>query len=272
MRILVSAIASIALGIVFTSCDSGRSIFTNASMGSTNGYVAKPEYQGKKESALYVSGEFGNSNVSNRQNGTNRNPKYFGGLNLHRAHTAKNFNTYYGVGGQFGSFDFSRENFVNINSDINIPAGKQSYYAIHAKGGVNYLVSTPSIDFRVLGVDLGYIHEFGPYQETLKAIEAANAEFMGAIDDVDVFRKASSLYLGLNTEVLFKLNENNSIGVNPFVGNSFLESKKGLYPNVFGLNISYRYSDFTFSFLNEQTSQYHVSAFSCKLGISYKLN
>lgn len=258
-----------------TSCYSGKSIYTNATMGSTAGYVAKPEYNGENESALYVSGEFGKGNAGNNgslggndETGT----KAFGTLNVHRAHAHKKFNFYYGLGGQFGTFKFSQKNFRLEESGMFISAGKKNFYALQFITGINYLVSRPYADFRILGLDFGYISEFGPYFDTLQQLESKNLESVLAYDEVEVFQKPSIFYLGLSSEILFKVNEKNSIGINPFAARSFLESKSGLNPNIYGVTFNYRYSDVTMSFFNELNSQYGVNTYTCKFGLAYRLN
>lgn len=268
------ALAIAVFGLVM-SCTGGKSTYTNATMGSTASYIAKPVYRGENESAIYVSGEFGNGNASNNGNLSNNDEtgsKAFGALNVHRAHTHKNLNLYYGIGAQFGTFRFSKLAFPLEEPGSFISAGKKEFYAFQLRTGINYLVSKAYADFRILGLDLGYISEFGPYLETLKELESNDLESLLATDEVEIFRRPSAFYLGLSSEIIFKVNERNSIGINPFAAKSFLESKGGLNPNLYGLTLSYRYSDFTVSFLNEINSQYGVDMYTCKFGLTYRLN
>lgn len=274
--IIKRSIAICGLSLM-TSCYVGQPTFTNATMGSTSGYVAKPEYNGENRSAIYVSGEFGNSNVSNPGSGylsdsENTGKTTFGALNIHRAHANKNLNFYYGVGAQLGTFKFSDESFPLEEPGEFVSAGNKSFYAFQVKTGINYLVSRAFADFRIIGLDLGFITESGPYLDTLEALETENLQNDFNYDELEVFKKPSTFYLGLSSEVLFKINEKNSLGVNPFIAKSFLESNGKLEPNIYGLTLSYRYSDFTFSFLNEVNSQYGVDAYTCKLGLAFKLN
>jgi len=257
---------AIGLLIVMQSCYTGKSVYTNATMGSTAGYIAKPIYNGENRSDIYVTGEFGNGNVSNN-NGNEDSGTRVAALNVHRAHARKNFNFYYGVGAELGSFKFWEEDFQLQGQEELISAGKKNFYSLQAKTGINYLVSRPYADFRILGLDLGFISEFGPYIDTLKELESNVVDY----DAVEVYIKESTFYLGLNSEIVFKLNENNSIGINPFLAKSFLETKNGLSPNLYGLALSYRYSDFTLSFFNEVNSQYSVDTYNCKIGLSYRL-
>jgi hypothetical protein len=212
------------------------------------------------------------SNPSYLGNGEDTGKTTFGAVNVHRAHAQKNLNFYYGAGARFGTFNFSQESFPLEEPGQFISAGKKNFFALQAITGINYLLSKPYADFRILGLDLGYITEFGPYSDTLAALETESLQNNTYYDGVDVFKKTSVFYLGLGSEVLFKVNEKNSIGINPFLARSFLESKGGLEPNIYGFTVSYRHSDFTFSFLNEANSQYGVDVYTCKLGVNYKLN
>ena len=73
-----------------------------------------------------------------------------------------------------------------INEDVNFKS--RAFYSLNSKAGINLNLPTKKMDWRVLGVELTYNYEFGPYQKTLDDVRS-NSEGT----DLLIFNKKSIL-------------------------------------------------------------------------------
>ena len=234
-------------------------IYTSGSYGALKSYKARPEYQGQNEYATYISA--GIRNGKHRQsNPDSDDRKTIFALSAHRAHTTKHWNYYYGAGLNYGSYRFNEGYSEFLESDAS-----SDFYALTAFGGINYTISRPKIDYRLLGFEFSYTHEGGAYQDDLSALRRITASNSSIL----VFNKRNLPAFNLYSELLFKLNTENSLGIE-FYGGEVLVSDPELdrSASFAGYTLSYRHKQYTFSFIQEY-GQADIRSWS--MGLSYKL-
>jgi hypothetical protein len=233
---------SILVFLSCTSCGVDR-VYTSGSYGDLKSHTAKPEYQGKKEKAIYVSAA--HTTGKHRQISTAENfsdKKSIFSASLHKSVTGKYYNYYYGVGGAFGNYTFTN------GLDNNIETGEQkNFFNVNSKAGINYTWTRQKFDFRFIGFEVAYHYEFGSYQDKLKNLEEEYKDNSSIL----VFQEASMLSWNLYSEVVYKINKNNAIEFGIFAGAIFLssEARVNRESSFIGYTLAYRYKRFTASLL-----------------------
>jgi len=250
------------------SCGVNR-VYPSASYGALKTYTEKPIYNGTKEAALYVSGSLRNTKYPQTIGDYEEvNDKVIGGnISVHRTVTNKNFNYFYGLGASFGSYEFNSdlrnnsnisENFINKNDKLN-------YYNINLKAGINLTKTWERIEYNIIGLELLYVNEFGPYIDKLSNI--ASLVPSGVI----IANEKSIFAFNLNTEVIFRINKDNNIGVGIFAGRLLFNDQEKINnetPVFSGGSLKYNYKDFTLSVISENSRR---DIISMRFGITYKI-
>lgn len=260
----------ILLLIFFTSCGPSRVFrpYTNGGYGNIKSYVSKPEYLTENTSATYITGEVGLGELQYRTSG---DKKTAASLQFHRAHTGKHYNFHYGAGGTYGSYKF------NTSLLDAAPAGqRKEFYGLNVKTGINYLKSIPKVDFRILGVELNYRREFGPYQDLLQEVDSDNfteSDYLQWGYEPVIVPNQSLFSIDLNTEIIFKIKEEKTWGIGFYGGKMFYDDTDAdTLGDFFGGGfLSYRYRRFIFSFIREFTNGEDLKVNSGKFGLTYRL-
>ncbi|GEM_PF-2543610 len=241
------------------SCGVQPRIYTSGSYGTIKSYKEKPHYNGKKESAVYVSGDFA-SGKHTQFTGITDDKKTITSFSAHRSVTNNNYNLYYGLGGSFGKYTFTdayEDNIVHNDS--------KNFYSLNVNTGLNYTMSRRIIDYRFIGIELGYNHEFGPYQNKLDELKDLNDSGLIIVNQKSLF--SYNFY----SEYVFKLSKDNALSVGFYIGDLINNSNYDNKENRGGFN------GLTFSL---RLNRYIISAVtqrgdggikSTKVGLTYKL-
>lgn len=248
---------SIALSFLFTSC--GRSIYTSAAYGSIKSYTPKQEYREQDTSAVYISGSI--SSGAHEPLGNIKDKKTIVSSKVHKSVTRKYYNLHYGIGASFGTYKFgsSFEDVISKNE-------KKAFYTVDAKMGINFNLPAKRVDWRLLGFELAYNYEFGPFQDKLKEIKENTSAL--------VINRQSIFSYNFNMEVVFKLPNFNALGFGLFLGDHIDGSndENSLIDSSFlGASISFKTKKFTFSYLVEDHWGLNDNRSSHTFGLSYQL-
>ena len=254
-------IATLSALAMFMSCDVQR-VYTPGSYASVKNYTAKPEYHGEKSSATYISGDIslGKHSQPNGDAPEFDDKKTIVSVNAHRGITAKYFNAHYGLGASYGNYKFKE------GLSDNITAGEtKDFYTVNARAGLTFKLSSRKFDYRLIGFELSYHNEFGPYQDKLSELE----DIYGDSNVIVVVREESFFTYNLNSEIIYKINEDNALGFGIFFGELLInnDNMRSESASFGGTMTSYRFKDYTLSFLTESG---HRSISSVKFGITYR--
>ncbi|WP_378182913.1 hypothetical protein [Aquimarina sp. SS2-1] len=261
----------ILLGVIHSliSCSVNRPFkaYTAASNGSVNSYVAKPLYNGENTSEVYVSGTIDIARQEQfRQEEDDR--KTVASLDVYKSFSRKWLNLFYGGSAAYGTFTFKGE---ELDTTTGLPIvdldEKLDFYNVGLKAGANFKVSTSKFEFRPIGLKVIYNYEFGPYQDKLEEIEDVTFQ------DYNVFNKKSFFTIIAESEVVHKINTNNSISLGVFLG---LNTIRDTDASIIGGMISYRYKRLVISYLIQSTQvdtqeNQSIGIRSHKIGITYQL-
>lgn len=191
----------LGIAVVSASCSH---LYTPALYHQDVAYQPKPASFDSVKSATYISaGVYGNAN-------TNISDMLLSGqLNISRGHVFDGFNVAYGGFASFGDYQNSTE-------DKNSPTyfSDKFFGAVGGRFSANAFVKTGRADFRFIGMEAIYSHEFGDYADFRKLAASQNP---GTIDArTDLFT------LGLTSEVIFH-NRDNTVthGIRGFFGATF---------------------------------------------------
>lgn len=255
MKQLLLIITLIAL--TFSSCNVNR-VYTPANYGVTKRYIAKPIYKDKDVSATYIS--LGVSTGKHPYSSEEiADTKFIGSLNIHQSKSIKRFNFYYGIGFSYGNF-----NFKNSLDDVIKQNESQSFYIINPKIGMSIKKSSSKFDFHFIGMELNYNYENGAYQDKLSKITPS--------ESIIIVNEKSLLSYNLSSEILYKINANNTIGLGIFAGDIIgLDTDKYNVGNAGtgfgGLTFSYRIKKLTLSTVSQSASR---NIESISFGASYE--
>lgn len=255
---------SILIFLSCISCGVDR-VYTSGSYGDLKSHTAKPEYKGEKEKAIYVSAAYATGKHSQLNNSENfSDTKSIFSANIHKSVTGKYYNYYYGVGGAFGNYTFTQ------GLEENIEAGEQkNFFNINSKAGINYTWTREKFDFRFIGLEVAYHHEFGSYQDKLKTLENAYEDDLSIL----IFQEASMFSWNLYSEVVYKINKNNAVEFGIFAGAIFLSSDQRVNreSSFIGYTLAYRYKRFTASLLGSSANAAdNISGI--RYGLAYRLD
>jgi len=154
-------------------------------------YMPKPTSWDEKKSATYISG---GGNIYTNPN--NSDGLVSGQINLSEGHVFKGANVAYGAFGVFGDYSSNE-----INSSGNSQSTDRFFGAVGGRFSANAFVHNDRVDFRFIGVEAVYSHEFGSYADFRKAYARLSP-------DNYVDTRTDLFSAGLTTEVIFH-NQNN---------------------------------------------------------------
>jgi hypothetical protein len=189
----------LAGAILFASCSK---VYTPALYHQDIAYQPKPASFDSVKSATYASAGFNGYSNANYDD-----LLVSGQANISRGHVFDNFNLAYGAFGVFGDYQNSA-----------ISKGQANYFsdrffgAVGGRASANFFVNSGRTDFRFIGIEMAYSHEFGDYATFRRSV-------MGQ-PDFYVDPRTDLFSIGLTTEVLFH-NVNNpdfQHGIRGFIG------------------------------------------------------
>ena len=190
------------MAILISSCSR---VYSPAMYHQDIAYQPKPTSFDSVKSRTYISGGLGVSSSNNY-----RDDKVSGEFDLSEGHAFKNFNLAYGAFGTFGDYE---------NSSID--KGQPNYFTDKFYGAVggrlsgNFFVTSGKTDFRIVGFEAAYSHEFGAYSDFRK--------YLNGRSNYLIDQRTDLFSLGLTTEVIFHKTGDNSFqqGIRGFVGKTF---------------------------------------------------
>lgn len=164
-------------------------------------YQPKPTSFDKASTATYAS--VGLNNYS----GVNYTDFLTSGqVNLSQGVRLDNFNIAYGAFGVFGDYQYSGN-----KTDANYFPDK-FFGAVGGRFSANAFITSDNVDFRFIGVEMAYSHEFGDYASYRQELLSRGGYFVDP---------RTNLYtVGLTTEVIFHSKKNNGFqhGIRGFIG------------------------------------------------------
>lgn len=254
--------------IQFTSCGVER-VYTSASYSHLKSHTEKPIYNGNKEVATYFNGSF-NNNI-HPQRDEHNDKANAASFSLYQVRADKFFNYYYGIGGSLGNYIFkspvSYQDYINFTEvELVKKDEKFNYYNINAKSGITFTKTWKKMHCNILGFELIYTNEFGPYIDKINDLQKEEN-----LDRIIIVDKKSIFAFNFNSEVIYRVNNDNNVGLGLFLGNVlFIDKEKtnnhgGFY---YGLIVKYNYKDFTLSFVTERAS---AQIESNSFGITYRI-
>ncbi len=185
--------------LLFASCSH---VYTPALYHQDIAYQPKPTSFDTAKSLTYISGGLdahANTNLSDLL--------VSGQFNLSRGHVFNNFNVAYGAFGVFGDY----QNGSNDKTKPNYFSDK-FFGAVGGRFSANAFVTSGRVDFRFIGVEMAYSHEFGSYADFRKSIYNQGGYFVDPRTDL--------FTIGLTTEVIFHNQNDNTFqhGIRGFLG------------------------------------------------------
>ncbi|MDB5015327.1 MAG: hypothetical protein JWQ84_159 [Mucilaginibacter sp.] len=170
------------IALLFASCSH---VYTPALYHQDIAYQPKPASFDSVKARNYISGGF------NAYSNTFYNDFLVSGqLNLSRGYVFKNFNIAYGAFGVFGDYQNGA-----------ISQGQPNYFsdkffgAVGGRFSANAYVNSDRVDFRFIGVEMAYSHEFGSY--------ANFRQYINTQPNYYVDPRTNLFTIGLTTEVYF---------------------------------------------------------------------
>ena len=129
-----------------------------------------------------------------------------GQVNLSQGVRFDNFNIAYGAFGVFGDYQYS-----GSKTDANYFPDK-FFGAVGGRFSANAFITDGNIDFRFIGVEMAYSHEFGDYATYRQQLLQRGGYFVDPRTDLYT--------VGLTTEVIFHGNRGSNIqhGIRGFIG------------------------------------------------------
>src|SRR5471030_228461 len=170
------------LAAVFSSC---AHVYVPALYQQDIAYQPKPASFDSVKTANYISGGF------NAYTNAHYNDFLTSGqFNLSRGHVFNHFNLAYGAFGVLGDYQ---------NSAIN--KGEPNYFsdkffgAVGGRASANFFINSGRTDFRFIGMEMAYSHEFGDYANFRQAVLSQPNYYVDP--------RTELFSIGLTSEVLF---------------------------------------------------------------------
>lgn len=234
IKLYLPAIAFLAL---LNSCT--NKIYAPALHNSDIAYMPKPMSSDSVKTATYISGAFVSGGSPNLADDLTS-----GQLNISQAHTFNHFNLAYGAFGSAGNYHNnllkSTDPYYFTNKFFGAVGGRLSGNFFINNGG--------RTDFRLIGFEAVYSHEFGSY-----------AQFRKAVSDQPGFytnNRTDKLTAGVTSEIIFHTSKpTTQFGFRLFlggnIGDSNVYTNQGTQLNTYTKNDGY----FSFAYLM-QIQQY----------------
>lgn len=147
-------------------------------------YQPKPSTFDSVKTSNYISGEY-----ETFLNFSLKDPLESGQVNLNRGYIFKHFNLAYGAFATFGNYQNSSIKPTQANYYHN-----KYFGAVGGRVSANLLSSDDNTDFRYLGFEAAYSHEFGPFANFRKYLGAQGGYYADIRTDL--------FTIGLTTEII----------------------------------------------------------------------
>ncbi len=218
-------ILAAGLLLMLSACE--RQIYTPALYHQDIAYQPKPASFDSAKTANYLSGGL---NYYLDQTWTDL--LVSAQFNYSRAHVFDNFNLSYGAFSVLGDYDQSSSG--TSPNDFSY----KFFGAVGARASANLFTSYERMDFRYLGIEMAYSHEFGSF--------AAFRHFLNSQPGYQADTRTELFTVGLTSEILFHNQNNINIehGIRFFLGGTF-------GPNPVGDNIAFSSSSLTPQFFHD---------------------
>ncbi|WP_214071725.1 hypothetical protein [Mucilaginibacter sp. dw_454] len=191
-----------AFAVMSASC---TRLYSPAMYHQDIAYMPKPTSFDKQTVATYAS-----AGLNAYTNSSLNDVVVSGQANLSQGFVFNNFNFAYGGFAEFGDFQ-------NGSSDKSQASYFEDKYfgAVGGRASINAFVHKDRTDFRFIGVEAAYSHEFGDYAPYRQMLQKLGGYYVDP--RVDLFT------LGLTTEVIFHGRDDASIqhGIRGFLGTTF---------------------------------------------------
>jgi len=188
------------IAVLFASCSQ---VYSPALYHHDIAYQPKPTSFDTVKTANYVSAAFG-AYPSEDYNNT----LVSGQINLSQGYVFNNFNLAYGAFGVFGDYQ-------NGTGDKTKPSyfTDKFFGAVGGRMSANFFTTSDNVDFRFIGMEAAYSHEFGSYADYRKSVLNYSQSNVYVDPRTDLFT------VGLTTEVIFH-NRDNTLthGIRGFLG------------------------------------------------------
>ena len=214
-----------SLLFLLSACE--RQIYTPALYHQDIAYQPKPASFDSLKTANYISG-----GINYYLDQTWSDLLVSTQFNFSRAHVFNNFNLSYGAFGVAGDYD--------KGGDDSSPTDFSGRFfgAVGGRASANLFTSYERMDFRYLGIEMAYSHEFGSF--------AAFRHFLNSQPGYQADIRTELFTVGLSSEIIFHNQNNINIehGIRLFLGGTF-------GPNPVGDNSDYSSSSLTPQFFHD---------------------
>jgi len=187
------------MAVLFTSCSR---VYSPALYHQDIVYQPKPTSFDAQKQATYVS-----AGLNTYTNSSFNDAVVSGQLNLSQGYVFDNFNVAYGAFGALGDYQ-------NGSSDTKSASYfKDKFFgAVGGRASVNAFVHSDRMDFRFIGVEAAFSHEFGDYLSYRQMLQRIGGFYVDPRTDL--------FSIGLTTEVIFHNRDNTDFqhGIRGFLG------------------------------------------------------
>jgi hypothetical protein len=220
MRKKRTAFLLLACTLVLTGCYVNRqAVYVSPFNGNSNTYHTLPLRADSLASALFVNAAYASGSVNYTQ-GTDKLSNNAPGsdyvhsfqLSVYRTHNLGSFELYYGLTGSLGNYTLNK--FDSLGNDpsvnyqlINQNAGKKFFGGYGASGGLDLVIPfSDGGEWRVIGFETTFTHEFGDYLQFRKqfpdsaATYIARSNFYGTIGGFTEFIWGRYSHFGIRLE------------------------------------------------------------------------
>lgn len=203
-------LAFIKINLLFITCcvaislSSCSHVYTPALYHEDIAYQPKPTSFDTSKSLTYITGGIGVNSSNNFSD-----DKISGELDISRGHAFKNVNLSYGAFGVYGDYANSaiQKDEANYFTD-------KFYGAVGGRASVNLFATSGKTDFRFIGVEAAYSHEFGAYPDYRKFLNDQHNP------DYYIDTRTNLFTIGLSSEVIFHKDNDKTFqqGIRGFIG------------------------------------------------------
>lgn len=198
----IEALHLLTVICLLSSCGTQYAYFQTPFHTNASAYKTQPQVRDSVRSAVYASGAFtiGGANHHSRDDVMG----FMG--SIYRAHSGRHIQGYYGITGVLGQYKIEKYQYagstqnqydnLNLNDSlINLDAGYHSFAGWGAVGGLNWVLPFRNWEWRALGVEASWLHEYGSYLKFRQQLPDTAANILD--------RRNRFFTIGLNTDFVF---------------------------------------------------------------------
>ncbi|MGZ3752541.1 MAG: hypothetical protein ACXVB0_08475 [Mucilaginibacter sp.] len=195
--------ALFCLGTLFSACSNHT--YAPALFHQDIAYQPKPASYDSVKTASYISG-----GINFYTDPTWADMLVSSQFNYSRGHVFNNFNIAYGAFGILGDYEHGSSSSPAPNNFTD-----KFFGAVGTRASANLFTSYERMDFRYLGIEMAYSHEFGSYANFRQTVST--------LPGYNVDTRTDLLTMGLTSEVIFHNIKNTNIqnGIRLFIGGTF---------------------------------------------------